>query len=138
MFLLGLAASALVTPTHVLGDTAVYGRAYLWGESSSRVNCGTTICWFVDGLEPAQHALTAAVLVTTTASLVRRVPTWAPFGAMLVSIALAAVRSIRGDGVALTYFWLCLFATLGAAVCDLALAMNPRALAQASLRSSTR
>lgn len=101
---------ALLVPTHELGDTAVYGRAYLWGESSSRVNCGTQICWFVDHLERAQHALVGVALLTALLALVRRSFSVAiPVGASLLLWALAVVRASRGDGVALPFFWLSSF-----------------------------
>lgn len=124
LLLLAVDASSLFVATHELGDTAVYGRAYLWGESSSRVNCGTQICWFVDRLEPIQHTLLALALLTAVLALaLRRVRVCVPLVVTAALLALAAVRAANGDGVALGYFWLAVCAV----VCSAALALIARA-----------
>ena len=43
-------------PTHDLGNTAVFGKTFLWGESSTRVFQSTSVAWFVDPLEAFQQA----------------------------------------------------------------------------------
>lgn len=48
---------AAIFPTRELGGSAIFGRAWLWGESSSRIYRGAGTVWFVDGMEVLQHAL---------------------------------------------------------------------------------
>ena len=58
-YTLGLLLLGLVFPTRELGSTAIFGRAWMWGESSSRQFRGARTVWFVDGLEVVQHLLYA-------------------------------------------------------------------------------
>jgi hypothetical protein len=96
---LGVLALALVVPTHELGDAAVYGSAYLWGESSSRVNVGREIVWFVDLWEVAQHVLFAMATITCVATIIsgRRIALVALALGGLIGLALQ--RSFSGGGV---------------------------------------
>lgn len=89
-------------PTHALGDTAVFGRAYLWGESSARCNAvgeaGPEIVWFVDGAEVAQHGAFGLVVALSLACLVSG--RWLGFVALSYAclLALDLRRAIDLDG----------------------------------------
>lgn len=99
-------AWALVEPTHVLGDTAVYGQAFLWGESSLRVNVGREIVWFVDRWEIAQQAMFAVAAITCVVVVILNSPRALRLVALalLGLIGMALQRSFAGDGVMLPSF----------------------------------
>jgi len=103
---LGMLAWAFLEPTHVLGDTAVYGRAYLWGESSLRVNVGREIVWFVDRWEVAQQATFAMAAIACVVVLIQSSSRalLVVAVALLGLIGLALQRSLTGDGVMLPSF----------------------------------
>lgn len=97
-------------PTHELGHTAVFGRAYLWGESSIRCNAGVEIVWFVDRWELGQHCLLVLSALTGLAVLAwkRGLDLMALSFAGLVAVDLR--RTVEADGsgwpqVALPAFW---------------------------------
>lgn len=101
-------------PTHALGDTAVFGRAYLWGESSTRCNAvgeaGPEIVWFVDRAEVAQHLAFGLVIALSLACLAsgRRLGLVALSFSGLLGLALRRAIDVDGPpvGVALPFFWL--------------------------------
>lgn len=95
---LALMILCLLTPTHALGDTAVFGDAFLWGESSSRCNQGRAIRWFVDDWEVLQHALFGVVVVGAAAALLTGEGQSAIAVPLALLLALDLRRSIDVDG----------------------------------------
>lgn len=99
----GVLALSFVWPTHELGDTAVYGKGFLWGESSMRVNAGGRIIWFVDRWEIAQQALYGVAAVACVFTVANNSARALRIVAMAFAwlVALAVQRSVAGDGVVL-------------------------------------
>lgn len=102
---LALLLVMLFVPTHELGDTAVYGHAYAWGESSSRCNAGgiggssVGPVWFVDAWEVAQQSVfgLAALFALATTFRARWMIVVVVLLAMLV--LLSVQRAVSGDGI---------------------------------------
>jgi len=116
---LALLSLALVSPTHKLGDTAVYGDAYLWGESSIRVHQATTIAWFVDRWEVAQHALFALAAIACIVVLISGRCLALAALALAALAALATQRAVTGDGISLPFFLMHIAWTLAITVASL-------------------
>ncbi len=97
---IALLARSLSTPTHVLGSTAVFGRAYLWGESSARVNHGTRVVWFVDRWELVQHFVFGGAVVAALVAMVcgRGVALLAVLLTGLLSLDLKRAIAVDGSG----------------------------------------
>lgn len=100
--LLGLVVlgCSIFLPTRELGDTAVFGRAYLWGESSLRTFPAAGASWFVDELEKAQIALFIFSVLTAVWTLWRErlIPLFC--GLFSTVTILDVVRGVQVDGSA--------------------------------------
>lgn len=106
-----LLVAAIVWPTHQLGNTAVFGEAYLWGESSIRTNTGTSIVWFVDGWEVVQHAVFACTWAVALVAVAKPRVLVASGSLLAALVALDLTRAIKVDssnwvGTTSPLFWI--------------------------------
>lgn len=96
--MLFLLAVGLFAPTRQLGHAALFGRAYLWGESSSRIYRGAEVVWFVDGLEVAQHGLFVLTGLSAFTLMGGRLWTRGALALLGLLLALDTLRGVQADG----------------------------------------
>jgi hypothetical protein len=128
---------ALFLPTRQVGNTAVIGEAFLWGERTLQ-NAPGTGRPFADKWEAVQHALFIWTMAVTVWTLYRGRALWLGATSFGCLVWLDAKRCFESEGaawVAMTYrlFWffggwavVILSVALLAALVKLALALVPR------------